>query len=225
MKTSAPASDVVRRPGSPSGFVSSAYSRLGRRQRPGDLGTARRLRSQPTIVAAPPAFSSIFVTATPAAPTPVDHDLDVARGRLPTTRRALMSAANTTIAVPCWSSWKTGMSSSSRSRRSTSKQRGAEMSSRLIPPKPGAIALTAATISSTSFVARHDREGVDASELLEQHRLALHHRQRCRRPDVAETEDGGPVGHDRDRVALDRQVHTCSGSSAIARQTRATPGV
>src|SRR3979490_439750 len=46
------------------------------------------------------------------------------------------------------------MSSSSRRRRSISKQRGAEMSSRLIPPKPGATALTVRTISSTSFVAR-----------------------------------------------------------------------
>ena len=47
------------------------------------------------------------------------------------------------------------MSSCSRSRRSTSKQRGAEMSSRLIPAKPGATALTTAMISSTSWVSRH----------------------------------------------------------------------
>jgi hypothetical protein len=60
---------------------------------------------------------------------------------LPTTRSALRSAARVTIAVPCWSSWKTGMSSSSRSRRSISKQRGAEMSSMLIPEKTGLIAL------------------------------------------------------------------------------------
>ena len=46
------------------------------------------------------------------------------------------------------------MSSVSRSRRSISKQRGAEMSSRLIPPNTGAIAWTVRTISSTSFVAR-----------------------------------------------------------------------
>ena len=46
------------------------------------------------------------------------------------------------------------MSSDSRKRRSTSKQRGAEMSSRLIPPKPGAIASTAATMPSVSVVER-----------------------------------------------------------------------
>jgi hypothetical protein len=31
--------------------------------------------------------------------------------RRPVSRQALMSAASVTIAVPCWSSWKTGMSS------------------------------------------------------------------------------------------------------------------
>ena len=46
------------------------------------------------------------------------------------------------------------MSSISRNRRSISKQRGAEMSSRLIPPKTGAIALTIRMISSTSLVSR-----------------------------------------------------------------------
>ncbi len=40
-------------------------------------------------------------------------------------------------------------------RLSTSKQRGAEMSSRFIPPKPGAILLTVSTISSGIFVSRH----------------------------------------------------------------------
>ena len=47
---------------------------------------------------------------------------------------------------------------------------------------------------------------VDAAELLEEHRLALHHRHRGRRADVAEAEDGGAVGHDRDRVGHPRVV-------------------
>ena len=49
------------------------------------------------------------------------------------------------------------------------------------------------------------REGVDARELLEEHRLALHHRHRGRRPDVAQPQHRGAVGHDGDRVALDGQ--------------------
>ena len=71
--------------------------------------------------------------ADPAAPTPETTN-DTSAMSLPTTRSALINAASTTIAVPCWSSWNTGMSSSARSRSSISKQRGAEMSSRLTPP-------------------------------------------------------------------------------------------
>ncbi len=43
---------------------------------------------------------------------------------------------------------------SARSRSSISKQRGAEMSSRLMPPKTGAMALTVAMICSVSVVSR-----------------------------------------------------------------------
>ena len=89
----------------------------------------------------------------PAAPAPA-MTMRTSGSFLPTTRSALVSAASTTIAVPCWSSWNTGMSSIARSLRSTSKQRGAEMSSRLMPPNPGAISCTARTISSVSWVSR-----------------------------------------------------------------------
>jgi len=47
-----------------------------------------------------------------------------------------------------------------------------------------------------------DREGVEAAELLEQHRLAFHHGQRCFRPDVTEAQHRGAVGHDGDHVLL-----------------------
>ena len=55
------------------------------------------------------------------------------------------------MAVPCWSSWKTGMSSISLSRSSTSKQVGAAMSSRLMPPQTGAIAAIVRMRTSGSF--------------------------------------------------------------------------
>jgi hypothetical protein len=42
-----------------------------------------------------------------------------------------------TTAVPCWSSWNTGMSRRAFSASSISKQWGAAMSSRLMPPKVG----------------------------------------------------------------------------------------
>ena len=58
-------------------------------------------------------------------------------------------------AVPCWSSWNTGISHFSFSFRSISKQRGAAMSSRLMPPKEPEIRYTALTNSSTSWVLMH----------------------------------------------------------------------
>ena len=57
--------------------------------------------------------------------------------------KAFTKPALEIIAVPCWSSCITGMSSSSLSLRSISKHSGALMSSRLIPPKVGAMAFTA----------------------------------------------------------------------------------
>ena len=86
---------------------------------------------------APRATSNLAI-AVPAAPAPLITIFDLAKSFL-TNLSAFVSAASTTIAVPCWSSWKTGISKRSRSRRSTSKQRGAEISSKLIPPYTGAI--------------------------------------------------------------------------------------
>ena len=51
-----------------------------------------------------------------------------------------------------------------------------------------------------------DRERVDVGELLEEHRLALHHRHRGLGADVAEAEHRAAVGDDRDGVALDREL-------------------
>ena len=59
-------------------------------------------------------------------------------------------AAATMMAVPCWSSWKTGMPMRSFSVSSTSKHSGALISSRLMPPKVGSSASMVQTIRSTS---------------------------------------------------------------------------
>src|SRR6056300_320893 len=55
---------------------------------------------------------------------------------------AFKSAAAAIIAVPCWSSCMTGISNSSFNLLSISKASGALISSRLIPPKVGAMVLT-----------------------------------------------------------------------------------
>ena len=54
------------------------------------------------------------------------------------------------MAVPCWSSWKTGIDMASRRRCSMMKHSGALMSSRLMPPKLAPKKRTQLTISSTS---------------------------------------------------------------------------
>ena len=69
----------------------------------------------------------------------------------PATSRALIRPALEMIAVPCWSSCMTGMSSSSFRRCSILKHSGALISSRLIPPNVGAIAFTASINLSGSF--------------------------------------------------------------------------
>ena len=63
-----------------------------------------------------------------------------------------------------------------------------------------------------------DRDGVDAAELLEQHGLALHHRHRRGRADVAEAQDGGAVGDDGDGVGHPRVVarHARVGGDRLA---------
>ena len=64
--------------------------------------------------------------------------------------KAFFNAAAEIIAVPCWSSCITGIFNSSLSLLSISKASGAFISSKLIPPNVGAIALTVSTNLSTS---------------------------------------------------------------------------
>ena len=98
-----------------------------------------------------PNLCNIRMIEEPAAPAPLTTRVQ-SSAFLPATLRAFMIAAVTTIAVPCWSSWKTGISSSLISVRSISTQRGAEMSSRLMPPNVGAICLQKSIIFCGSFV-------------------------------------------------------------------------
>ncbi len=98
----------------------------------------------------PMAFKS-SMQAIAAAPAPLITSL-ASRSERPVTSSALISPAAAMIAVPCWSSWNTGMSIASRSRCSMMKQPGALMSSRLMPPKVGPSRRTQATKASTSSV-------------------------------------------------------------------------
>ena len=89
-----------------------------------------------------PNATYIFVHEIAAAPAPFTTSLTLLIF-LPATSKAFFKPAAEMIAVPCWSSCITGISSVRFNRSSIAKHSGALMSSRLIPPKVGAIFSTA----------------------------------------------------------------------------------
>ena len=108
---------------------------------------------------------------------------------------------------------------------SISKQRGEEMSSRLIPPKLGAISLTVWTISSGSFVSRQIGNASTSANSLNS--IAL--------PSMTGMAASGPMSP-RPSTAVPSETtatvfflivywNALSRSAAISLQTRATPGV
>ena len=113
------------------------------------------------------------------------------------------------------------MSSSSRSRRSISKHRGRGDVLQVDAAVAGGDAADDLDDQIGVLGVQHHRPGVDAAELLEQRGLSLHHRHRRGRADVAQPEDGGPVGDDRDGVPLDRQP---AGVGRVLRDRHADPG-
>ncbi len=151
MKTSAPARAASSGPDSPALLVNEASSCLT------GVRSSRSAETTPlrsaTATSPMPASTSILAMATPAAPAP-EITARSSPSIRPLSRAAFRRAASVTTAVPCWSSWKTGMSRRSWSLRSISKHRGAEMSSRLTPPNEGASRTTVSTISSASVQSR-----------------------------------------------------------------------
>ena len=147
MNTSAPRTASASVPLIPRGFVTAAISALTALSpsRPAYI-VPRRSQS---VMSSYPALSKSRAMEIAAAPAPF---ITMRAVSFPTTFSAFVSPASTMTAVPCWSSWNTGMSHSSLSRRSISKQRGAEMSSRLIPPNEPDRRYTVRTNSSTSCV-------------------------------------------------------------------------
>ena len=150
MKASAPRMTSPSAPLRLCGFVSFAISSLTGfmpSSRPSQIAPRR---SQ-SVTSTKPAESSRRQMEIAAAPAP-EMTTRTSSFCLPTTFSALVMPASVMIAVPCWSSWKMGMSQHSLSLRSISKQRGAEMSSRFTPPKEPEISQIVRTISSTSLL-------------------------------------------------------------------------
>ena len=165
-----------------------------------------------------------FAVAMPEAPAPV-KTTRMSLIRFLTSCSALISAAITTTAVPCWSSWNTGMSSSFRRRSSISKQRGAEMSSRLTPPKAGETALTIITISSGSLVARHSGNASTLASSLKRSALPSITGIAALGPMSPRPSTAVPSVTTATQFCLIVSVYAFSGSAWMAMHTRATPGV
>ncbi len=170
-----------------------------------------------------PSDTSWLRQASAAAPAPEVTILTSAMF-LPANSRPLRTAAATMIAVPCWSSWKTGMFIRARQRSSTSKHSGALMSSRLMPPKVGSNAATTSTSLSTFFsLSSMSNTSMPANFL---NRTAL--------PSITGLEASGPISpspstavpFDTTATRFWRAVRVAasSGSAAIASQAAATPG-
>ena len=117
------------------------------------------------------------------------------------------------------------MSSSSLRRSSISKQRGAEMSSRLIPPKVGAIRRTDSTIASGSWVSRQIGKASTSANSLKS--IAL--------PSITGIAASGPMSPSPSTAEPSETTATVfrlivyskalERSAAMSRHTRATPGV
>jgi len=171
-----------------------------------------------------PAAIRMYAVRTFEAPAPTMATVTSAM-RFPTTFTALIAPATTIVAVPCWSSCHTGISSVARSRARMSKHFGCAMSSRFTPPNAGVMRCTVSTISSGSFVFRQIGKASTPPRNLNSSDL----------PSMTGSPASGPMSpRPRTRVPsvtiatlfhLFVISYTASGCFAISRHGAATPGV
>ncbi len=121
---------------------------------------------------------------------------------LPTTFRALISAARVTVAVPCWSSCQTGISAFSRSVSRMRKHLGCEMILQVDAAKPRLQHQHGVDDRVRVFGVQHDRHAVHPAQVFVQQRLAFHHRQAGFRADIAQPQHARAVADHRHRVPL-----------------------
>ena len=117
------------------------------------------------------------------------------------------------------------MSNSSRSRASISKHRGAEISSKLMPPYCGARICTVRTISSTSWVSRQTGQASTSANCLNNAALPSITGSAAAGPILPSPSTAEPSVTTATVFRLIVKRRALLGSSAIAIQIRATPGV
>ena len=170
-----------------------------------------------------PIATSRLRQAIAAAPAP-EVTILTSASFLPLSSSALVIAAATMIAVPCWSSWNTGIFMRALSCASISKHSGPLMSSRLMPPKVGS---SAATVSTT-------RSTVSAAISMSNTSMPANFLNRTALPSITGFDASGPilprpstaVPLETTATRLARMVSDAAsaGSAAMAMQAAATPG-
>ena len=143
---------------------------------------------------------------------------------LPTTFRPLMKAADTQIAVPCWSSWKTGIFMRSRSLRSTVKHSGALMSSRLMPPKVGSRPAMISTSLSGSVSLISMSNTSRPANFLNSTALPSITGLEASAPMLPRPSTAVPLEITPTRLPRPVKRNTLAGSATISSQAAATPG-
>ena len=137
---------------------------------------------------------------------------------------ALIKAAPEIIAVPCWSSCITGISNSSTNLLSISKASGALISSRLIPPKVGAIFLTVFINSSILSVSISISKTSMSAKILNNNPLPSITGFDASGPILPKPRTAVPFEITATKFDLDVYLYTSSGLSLISKQGYATPG-
>ena len=143
---------------------------------------------------------------------------------LPATSRAFFSPAAEMMAVPCWSSCITGMSSVRLSRSSMAKHSGALMSSRFIPPNEGAIFSTASQNFSGSFSSISMSKTSTPPYILNSSPFPSITGLPLIAPMSPSPSTAVPFEMTATRLPLSVYLYTSSGFCCISRQGKATPG-
>ena len=136
-----------------------------------------------------------------------------------------MTVAPTMIAVPCWSSWNTGIFMRARHFRSISKHSGALMSSRLMPPNVGSSAAIMSTSLSGSRSAISRSKTSMPANFLNRTPLPSITGLPASGPMLPRPSTAVPLVMTATRFARAVSVAASAGSRRISSQAAATPGV
>ena len=200
-KTSAPTRASASDPDSPRGFVVAARRCLcsTRSVRCGEMIP----RESQTTMSATPARASSFVTATPAAPAPettTRSDRELAPDHLGGVDQPGQHHDGRAVLVVVEDGDVEPLLQPALDLEAARRRDVLEVDPAVGRRDPGD---GVHQLVDGPGLHAH-RHGVDPGEVLEEHRLALHDRQRGQRADVAQPQHGGAVGDHGDGVALGR---------------------